>query len=271
MMKKVTAIAVLMVIVLLVACNTAKEKEDHKFHNNPVIAHRGAWKNTGHPQNSIASLRAAIDMGCRGSELDVQLTVDDSLVVYHDLKHHGMVIDSTSYSELIKVPLKNGDKIPTLHEYLTEGIKQHKTKLIIDVKTPKNKDRAVQIAVKALELVQQLGAEEWIEFLAGDLAATDYLLRNTSSPVAYLGQWKNEVEEMNPENVFARGIRYIDYQDIHYKNNPGWIEEFKKEGIHLNVWTVNMLEDMNLFIGKGFDYITTDEPELLLEQINNDK
>ena len=38
------------------------------FHENQVIAHRGAWKNTGHPQNSLASFRAAAEMGCHGSE-----------------------------------------------------------------------------------------------------------------------------------------------------------------------------------------------------------
>src|SRR5690606_40007377 len=36
-----------------------------------VIAHRGAWKIDGLPQNSIASLHRAIELGCAGSEFDV--------------------------------------------------------------------------------------------------------------------------------------------------------------------------------------------------------
>ncbi len=34
------------------------------FHQNKIIAHRGAWKANGLPQNSIASLREAVRGGC---------------------------------------------------------------------------------------------------------------------------------------------------------------------------------------------------------------
>ena len=266
---KETLLTILIILFLLLSCKADKINKNHDFHKNPVIAHRGAWKNTGHPQNSLPSLKAAIEMGCHGSELDVQLTKDDSLIVYHDLKHHGMVIDSTAYAELIKIPLKNGDKIPTLREYLAEGIKQSKTKLIIDIKTPKNKTRTARSASKILETIKELQAETWVEFLASDPDAIRLLLENTSLPVAYLGLWKNEIAEMEPENVCNMGVKHIDYQDIHYKNNAGWIDIFKEKGIHLNVWTVNSAEDMNYFLSKDFNYITTDEPELLLNLINN--
>ena len=77
------------------------------FHQNSVVAHRGAWKNTGHPQNSLASFRAAAEMGCHGSECDVHLTVDDSLVVTHDVTYNGLEIEHAKYADLIKKPLKN--------------------------------------------------------------------------------------------------------------------------------------------------------------------
>jgi glycerophosphoryl diester phosphodiesterase len=41
-----------------------------------VIAHRGAWKNAGVPENSIASLQHAIDLCCYGSEFDVHMSAD---------------------------------------------------------------------------------------------------------------------------------------------------------------------------------------------------
>src|SRR6185369_6559713 len=44
------------------------------FIHNKVIAHRGAWKNTGTAENSIASLNHAIDLGCQGSEFDVHMS-----------------------------------------------------------------------------------------------------------------------------------------------------------------------------------------------------
>ena len=179
------------------------------FHDNGVIAHRGAWKNTGHPQNTTASFRAAAEMGCHGSECDVHLTLDDSLVVYHDLSHKGMLIEKTLYADLVNVPLKDCSHLPA-----------------------------------------------------------DVALREvTSAPVAYLGRWMTELPEMHPDTISRRGIRYLDYQDVQYKKRPEWVERFKREGIHLNVWTVNDEADMDFFLDQKFNYITTDYPEMLLQKI----
>ena len=46
------------------------------FHKNRVIAHRGAWKNTGAAENSIAALQHAVKLGCQGTEFDVHMTMD---------------------------------------------------------------------------------------------------------------------------------------------------------------------------------------------------
>lgn len=34
-----------------------------EFHDNPVISHRGAWKETGLPQNSLASFKEQLNLG----------------------------------------------------------------------------------------------------------------------------------------------------------------------------------------------------------------
>ena len=245
---------------------TAATAQTTGFNDNRIIAHRGAWKNTGHPQNSLASFRAAAEMGCHGSECDVHLTSDDSLVVCHDLKHGGMLIETTPYAELAKVPLKNGETIPTLRQYLARAMKQHGTKLIIDIKTPRNAARATDIALATDKLVKQMGADEWVEYLAGYLPAIEALRRVTDLPVAYLGRWRDEVPEMNPETVKRRGIKYIDYEDRHYLAHPEWVDALRRQGVHLNAWVVNDEERMDWFIERGFDYITTDEPEKLFDK-----
>ncbi len=237
------------------------------FHDNQVIAHRGAWKNTGHPQNTTASFRAAAEMGCHGSECDVHLTLDDSLVVFHDLSHKGMLIEKTLYADLVKEPLKDYSQIPTLREYMAVAKKYPKTKLVLDIKTPKDKSRAVRIALASAKLAKEMQMENQVEYLIGYLPADVALREVTSAPVAYLGLWQKELPEMHPDTIAQRKIRYLDYQDVHYKNRPEWVERFKREGVHLNVWTVNDEPDMDLFLDKGFNYITTDYPELLLQKI----
>lgn len=63
---------------------SAGSANQDNFLKNGVVAHRGAWKSDGLPQNSIASLKKAISLEVAGSEFDVQLTADGVLVLNHD-------------------------------------------------------------------------------------------------------------------------------------------------------------------------------------------
>ena len=110
------------------------------FHKNRVIAHRGAWKNTGASENSISALQHAVRLGCQGSEFDVHMTLDSGLIVNHDPSFKGKVIHSTSFAELMQLKLSNGENMPGLEEYLTEGMKQNSTKLILELKPTINKE-----------------------------------------------------------------------------------------------------------------------------------
>ena len=49
-----------------------------------ILAHRGAWAETGHPEQTRAAFQAAFDLGADGIECDVMLTADDEVVCHHD-------------------------------------------------------------------------------------------------------------------------------------------------------------------------------------------
>lgn len=246
---------------MCVACSTTPN-----FNQNKVIAHRGAWKNTGHPQNSLASFRAAAEMGCHGSECDVHLTADDSLVINHDPTYNGLEIEKATYAELVKFPLPNGEKLPTMREYIAFAKQQTGTKLVIDVKNIGSSDHAVAIGVATAKLVQEMEAEPWVEYLVAHLPTYEAMRKITSLPIAYLGRWQKELPEMHPDTMLNRGITAVDYQDVHFFNHPEWVATFKERGVHLNAWTVNDEEGMTWFLDRDFDYITTDNPERLLER-----
>lgn len=234
------------------------------FHDNHVIAHRGAWKDTGLPQNSLASFKAAAEMGCHGSECDVWLTADDSLVVYHDAKRDDKRIDEMTYEEVISVPLSNGELIPTLREYIKVSREYPRTKLIIDLKTHKEPERTVRMFEKVYYLVKELDYESSVEYLIGYLPAYKDFSKLTDRPVAYLGVYRKESPEMCPDSVAAYGLKYLDYHYAHYERHPEWVEKFKQDGVHLNAWAANDEERMKTLLEMGFDYLTTDHPGLLL-------
>ena len=114
-MKKTIA---LFVLIPFVSCTVMQNNTKIRFASNPVVAHRGAFKKKGFPENSIASLKEAIRLQCTGSEFDVRMTADDSLVINHDPQYNKLDIEKTSYAELASHKLSNGETLPTLRQYL---------------------------------------------------------------------------------------------------------------------------------------------------------
>jgi len=92
-----------------------------------VIAHRGASRRA--PENSLAALRIASELGADGVEFDVQACAGGELVVFHDqslARCTGAVgrLEEWSLEEVRGLsldaidPARRGERIPTLHEWL---------------------------------------------------------------------------------------------------------------------------------------------------------
>jgi glycerophosphoryl diester phosphodiesterase len=225
---------------------------------NHIVAHRGAFKKNGFPENSIASLKEAIRLGCAGSEFDVRMSADDSLVINHDPTHNKLEIEKTNYAELILHPLSNGEKLPTLREYLLAGVENNThTDLVLEIKpSGLGAERAQKIVDRVVDLVKELKPPYRIVYISFDYNMCLHLLkRMPKAHVQYLNGDKT------PDQLKEAGIRGMDYNFSVFKKHPEWITRAKELGIVLNVWTVNDLTMMQGFLDQGFDLITTNEPE----------
>lgn len=230
-----------------------------QWHKNPVIAHRGAFKKNNLPENSIAALKEAIRLNCYGTEFDVHMTKDSILVVNHDPDHQGMVIATSTYATLKKLPLKNGESIPTLKSYLKEGKKQLRTKLILEIKPDKDPERMRQVTDAVVAMVRKLKAQQWVEYISFNYASMSRVLElEPTAIVAYLNG------DATAEKLKQDGFAGADYQFSKYKNSD-WFSKAKELGLTLNAWTVNKAEDMQWLLDNKVEFITTDEPELLFE------
>ena len=219
-----------------------------------IIAHRGFWKTEGSAQNSITALERANQGKFYGSEFDVQVTLDGKLIVNHDSKFQGFVIAETPFSELKKIRLNNGEKLPTLKKYLKEGKKQE-IQLILEIKSHKDKKVENKVASDVVKMVKKMGLEHQVEYIAFSLNICEQLVKLTpKSEIAYLNG------DLSPAELKEKGINGIDYHLNVLFNHPEWVEEAHKLGMKVNVWTVNKVEDMQKFIDMGVDYITTDHP-----------
>lgn len=232
------------------------------FSNNVVIAHRGAWKKDSLPENSIASLKRAIALKCTGSEFDVRMTVDDSLIVNHDAHYQKLPIEETSYADLEVHKLSNGEKLPTLREYLLAGMKNNtSTRLILEIKPSETSaERGQEIAEKVFRLVEQVGANKMVVYISFDYDMLKRLI--VLDPNVRTQYLKGDVA---PNQLKADGMTGLDYHYSVFKKQPEWIDEAKRNDLVLNAWTVDKEADMKWLLEKGFDQITTNEPELLLK------
>jgi glycerophosphoryl diester phosphodiesterase len=86
-----------------------------------LIAHRG--NAADYPENSLAALRSAIELGLRHVEFDVQLTRDGVPVVLHDADLRRMTgrvecVHDLAWSELSQVPLTEPGRFGDRHAEL---------------------------------------------------------------------------------------------------------------------------------------------------------
>ncbi len=233
------------------------------FIKNKVIAHRGAWKNTGETENSIGALKKAIEMGCEGAEFDVRMSADSVLFVYHDPDVQGIRIESTAASELHKVKLSNSEPLPTLDAYLKDGLTQNTTKLFLEIKPSViSPEMTIASTDKAVSAVHALKAQAWIYYISFSYDALKRVRElDPAAKLAYLGGDKS-LQELK-----ADGIDGLDYNYSIFKKENKMIEEAKKLGLSTNCWTVDDVNDLQYFLKEGVDMITTNEPELLIDLI----
>ncbi|MBB6498088.1 glycerophosphodiester phosphodiesterase [Pedobacter cryoconitis] len=236
------------------------------WNKNQVIAHRGAFRKNNFPENSIASLKEAIRLKCYGSEFDVHLTKDKIIVVNHDDDFLGMPIALTAYSELMQKTLHNGEHLPTLENYLQEGIKQDHTKMILEIKIAPSLQETLELTDAVLNLVKKLNAGEWIEYISFSYEALLRVLQiDPEAKTAFLAEVNDEksLEKLKSDRITQADYDYTIYQ------TGNWFNQARQQEITLNAWTVDQESDMKKLLANHIDFITTNEPELLFDLLRN--
>ena len=115
--------------------NTLKQQKGSFY-----FAHRGAsWIEQ---ENSIKSFCKAIELGCNGVEMDVQITKDKKVILYHDMfikkQNEIFYINELTYYQLEKVMRDLNEIPPPLFNEILPIIKQNK-KVIFNIEIKSNK------------------------------------------------------------------------------------------------------------------------------------
>lgn len=235
-----------------------------------IIAHRGYWKTEGSAQNSITALIKADSIKAFGSEVDIWLSADGIPVVNHDTdieidgrKH---VIEDTPLATLRKARLANGEILPTMEEYLDAFEKCKHIKLIIEFKSHRNIKNENLLVQKVIDRVHARGLQDRVEYISFSINIMNQIRRtDPQAKVYYLNG------DLPPKALAEMGLAGFDYHFRLLYKFPDWVKDAHNLGMKVNVWTVNQPEDINKMLDLNVDFITTDEPLLTKELIDNRK
>ena len=224
-----------------------------------VIGHRGAM--AYEVENSMSSFEAGLKMGAQMLEFDVHLSKDGEVIVMHDERvgrttNGRGLISHLTLKEIKAMKLKNGEKIPTLHEVL----ERFKGKCQFNVEI---KGKGVNLS--AYEVVKKLDMVD------------DVLFSSFSGPVLLKIKSKDKNVRLaclsNESKINVIKIaKNLKAEAIHPKNNittKKLILNAKVEGLEVNVWTVNRPSRMKKLIEWGVDGIFTNKPDVLMKVLNN--
>jgi len=224
-----------------------------------VIGHRGA---AGlEPENTLRSVRRAIELGVDRVEIDVRVSRDGRLVIMHDetvdrtTNGHGYVSELT-FDELRSLDAGMGEKIPTLKEILefTMG----KAKLEIELKVPEATEPTIQ-------LVEELNAEKdviVISFIHDLLERVHDLSPNIKTGALFFDV---------PKDILQRALKvHASSIHVYYRNvNSELVREAHRSGLEVAVWNPNKIEDMREMIGLDVDAIGSDRPDILIQLLRD--
>ncbi|RLI03835.1 glycerophosphodiester phosphodiesterase [Candidatus Bathyarchaeota archaeon] len=219
-----------------------------------VVGHRGA---AGlEPENTLRSIRKAIDLGVDSVEIDVRVTRDGYLVVIHDetvdrtTNGHGYVKDLT-FNEIRRLDAGKGEKIPTLEEVL--NLTKGKVVLQIELK-------AREATEPTVHLIERNNAERDVIIISfmHDLLGRVHDLNSALRTGAIFFDVQGDICQ-RAINVHSEAIH------VYYRNvNSELIENAHKRGLRVSVWSPDEIEDMREMINLGVDEICTNRPDILL-------
>jgi glycerophosphoryl diester phosphodiesterase len=236
-----------------------------------LIAHRG--ESFDAPENTLAAIRLAWQRGAEAVEIDIRLTRDRKIVVFHDettwrLARKPRKVHNQTLQELKALDVGRhkggqwaGERIPTLREVLAT-IPPDKN-LFIEIKSGPEILPVLKKDLKQSKIIPRQLKLIGLEFTT--MVAAKKLLP------AYEVVWVANVRSPSKIQKLVALAKQsgLDGLDLTVSK---WIDENLKDqmdrlGLKLYVWTVNDAQTARRLLKAGIHGITTDRPSWLKKKV----
>ncbi|WP_346863599.1 glycerophosphodiester phosphodiesterase family protein [uncultured Draconibacterium sp.] len=242
-----------------------------------IIAHRG--ESFDAPENTLEAIQLAWKRDAAAVEIDIQLSLDNQIVVFHDLttKRIGgrnKKVKKQTLSELreLDVGIHKGDNwknttMPTLSEVL-ETVPGGK-KIIIEIKSAAEIIPFLKSEIRSSKL-----KKEQIEFISFNLPLIAEIKKTMPQ---YKSLWLLNLDYLWINRIFPPNLKSIVYKTKKYKLDglnvfagtmltPAFAKTIINSKLLLYTWTVNDPQRATYLFNIGVDAVTTDKASFLKEE-----
>ena len=233
------------------------------------VAHRGASYLA--PENTLASIELAWELGAGAAECDIRLTSDERIVLFHDKRTRKLTgeryrVADTPWEVLRELEIKpgrenlpqyTGETIPLLEDVLAT-VPPGRT-LVIEIKSGR------EILPPLYDVITGHRTSGSIAFIAFDLEtilATKQLFPEV--PCYFLASFRSAVNSNN-ETLTEGPLDGVNLR--HRVIRQELVDRFHAAGKEVWCWTVNDPGDAREMIEMGVGAITTDRPGWLKEKV----
>ena len=236
-----------------------------------IVAHRGDVINA--PENTISAFRKVLDMGADGIELDVRLTRDEKLVVFHDrcldrtsngsgpVNHRTLdeirELDAGSWFD----PGFKGEQPPTLDE----AFESLPGDFLINVEMKVIMKGIRLIAHKVAEVVRR--HDRWDSTLVASFNPISlYELRKIDPQISRGYIWSRHHPFPIRSRCFSPLVQADWYDPANDSYNPTLHRKFQARGSRVLAWDLDFDRDMEQMAAARLDAIVTDSLQEMLDQ-----
>ena len=246
------------------------------------VAHRGG--SCLAPENTLAAFRNALTLPIDAIELDVQMSRDGQLIVFHDNTVERLTdgegnildLDFATLRSLNAAAHFSGDwpeveYIPTLSEVL--ALMKERARVYIEIKTSRRDGvygrypRIAEAVLRDVRIARMLNRVLVISFDWPMLLH----IKSMEPRLQTGGNVSKDIWNPDAEDAFATLLKQMRKFGCSWVNMDSrlFTEEMAarvhEQGLKLGLWTVNTLEDMRRFAAAHVDSLTTDRPDLFAE------
>ena len=236
-----------------------------------VIAHRGDVTNA--PENTIPAFKKALDLGADGIELDVRLTKDEKLVVFHDRRLERTSNGSGPVNHYTQAEVRAldtgswfghefaGERPPTLDEVF----ESMPADFLINVE--------MKVIMKGMRLIAHKVAEvvrshaRWGSTLVASFNPISlWELRKIEPKIARGYIWSRRHPFPIRSRCFSSLVRADWYDPANDSYNPKLHRRFQTRGARVLAWDLDFGRDMQKMADARLDAVVTDSLQEMLER-----